>query len=84
MPCAEIADAIVQTARTTLERAIRLIEGNAAWRARVVYGAQRWHHWLMVCMCYSDRHAHFQRLSNATCCRRHRFNVRSPARPVRR
>lgn len=41
MPCAEIADAIVQTARTTLERAIRLIEGNPAWRARVVYGARR-------------------------------------------
>lgn len=38
MPCAEIADAIVQTARTTLERAIRLIESHPTWRARVVYG----------------------------------------------
>jgi DNA polymerase elongation subunit (family B) len=38
MPCAEIADAIVQTARTTLERAIRLVESSSRWNARVVYG----------------------------------------------
>jgi DNA polymerase elongation subunit (family B) len=38
MPCAEIADAIVQTARTTLERTIRLVEGHPGWRAQVVYG----------------------------------------------
>jgi len=38
MPCAEIADSIVQTGRTTLERAIRMVEDNAQWRARVVYG----------------------------------------------
>jgi len=38
MPCAEIADAIVQSGRDTLERAIRLVESDPAWRARVVYG----------------------------------------------
>jgi len=38
MPCAEIADAIVQTGRTTLERAMRMVDGTAMWGARVVYG----------------------------------------------
>ena len=38
MPCAEIADSIVQTGRDTLERAIRLVESDPAWKARVVYG----------------------------------------------
>jgi DNA polymerase zeta len=38
MPCQEIADAIVQTARDTLERAIALVNGHPRWRARVVYG----------------------------------------------
>ena len=37
MPCVEIADSIVQTARETLERAIRYVE--ATWKgAKVVYG----------------------------------------------
>ena len=38
MPCAEIADSIVQTARDTLERAIQLVENHPRWKARVVYG----------------------------------------------
>ena len=38
MPCAEIADSIVQTGRTTLERAIDMVETNLLWKARVVYG----------------------------------------------
>jgi DNA polymerase zeta len=38
MPCAEIADAIVQTARTTLERAIAVVEGRQEWNAFCVYG----------------------------------------------
>jgi DNA polymerase zeta len=38
MPCAEIADAIVQTARDTLERAINLVESDPIWKAKVVYG----------------------------------------------
>ncbi|KAJ3125027.1 DNA polymerase zeta, partial [Nowakowskiella sp. JEL0407] len=38
MPCVEIADAIVQTARATLERCITLIDSNPTWNARVVYG----------------------------------------------
>jgi DNA polymerase zeta len=38
MPCIDVADSIVQTARETLERAIRLVESNSQWRARVVYG----------------------------------------------
>lgn len=35
---AELADAIVQSGRETLERAIGIVEGNPAWGARVVYG----------------------------------------------
>ncbi|GHJ88161.1 hypothetical protein NliqN6_4563 [Naganishia liquefaciens] len=38
MPCVEIADSIVQTGRETLEKAIKQIEMNAAWKAEVVYG----------------------------------------------
>ncbi|KAJ3178368.1 DNA polymerase zeta [Geranomyces variabilis] len=38
MPCAEIADAIVQTGRATLEKGINIIHGNPKWGARVVYG----------------------------------------------
>jgi DNA polymerase elongation subunit (family B) len=39
MPCAEVADSIVQTARETLEAAIRLVNNSAEWDgAHVVYG----------------------------------------------
>jgi DNA polymerase zeta len=38
MPCAEIADSIVQTARETLERAIAFIHSVDRWGAEVVYG----------------------------------------------
>ncbi|KAJ2077272.1 DNA polymerase zeta, partial [Coemansia sp. RSA 988] len=39
MPCVEIADAIVQSGRETLENAIRLIHSrHAEWGASVVYG----------------------------------------------
>lgn len=48
MPCVEIADSIVQTARETLERvwclvsidteAIRTVESHPTWNAKVVYG----------------------------------------------
>eukprot|EP00727_Mastigamoeba_balamuthi_P004330 m51a1_g13896 dna polymerase zeta catalytic subunit, putative (2076) ;mRNA; f:718412-728650 len=38
MPCIEIADAIVETARRTLENAIKLVNENPEWRAEVVYG----------------------------------------------
>jgi hypothetical protein len=38
MPCAEIADAIVQSGRDTLEKAIRMIESQSKWGAKVVYG----------------------------------------------
>ncbi|EGC47812.1 polymerase zeta subunit [Histoplasma capsulatum var. duboisii H88] len=38
MPCAEIADSIVQTARETLEKAIVLIHSVERWGAEVVYG----------------------------------------------
>ncbi|TKY87343.1 hypothetical protein EX895_004020 [Sporisorium graminicola] len=38
MPCVEIADAIVQTGRETLEKAMDLINGTAEWGAQVVYG----------------------------------------------
>ncbi|CBZ50974.1 DNA polymerase, related [Neospora caninum Liverpool] len=38
MPCADIADAIVQTARTTLMRAIELVHSTPRWGGRVLYG----------------------------------------------
>jgi DNA polymerase zeta len=38
MPCSDIADAIVQTGRETLEKAIELIENESSWGAKVVYG----------------------------------------------
>ncbi|KAG2159871.1 uncharacterized protein EDB93DRAFT_1112357, partial [Suillus bovinus] len=38
MPAVEIADSIVQSGRETLEKAIEIIDSNAKWGARVVYG----------------------------------------------
>lgn len=38
MPCVEIADAIVQYGRETLERAMAEIEREPSWQAEVVYG----------------------------------------------
>jgi len=38
MPCSEIADSIVQTARETLEKAIAFIHSVERWGAEVVYG----------------------------------------------
>lgn len=38
MPCIELADAIVQTARVTLENAIKVVNSNPDWGATVVYG----------------------------------------------
>ncbi|TDH68756.1 hypothetical protein CCR75_000141 [Bremia lactucae] len=38
MPCAQLADAIVQTGRCTLEATVRLIEERSEWNAKVVYG----------------------------------------------
>ncbi|KAB8356553.1 hypothetical protein FH972_024135 [Carpinus fangiana] len=38
MPCSEIADAIVQTGRETLERAMAFIHSVDRWGAEVVYG----------------------------------------------
>ncbi|EPS36788.1 hypothetical protein H072_9596 [Dactylellina haptotyla CBS 200.50] len=38
MPCAEIADSIVQTGRETLEKAIEMIHATERWGAEVVYG----------------------------------------------
>ncbi|GAA5897069.1 hypothetical protein JCM5296_004286 [Sporobolomyces johnsonii] len=38
MPAVEVADAIVQTGRETLEAALRTIRGNKEWGAEVVYG----------------------------------------------
>lgn len=38
MPCAELADAIVQFGRLTMENAIKLVNGNQRWQAKVVYG----------------------------------------------
>lgn len=38
MPNVDVADAIVQNGRSTLERAIGIIESNLNWNAKVVYG----------------------------------------------
>lgn len=38
MPCCDIADAIVMTARETLERTVRMINEHPEWNAHVVYG----------------------------------------------
>ncbi|SCV68725.1 BQ2448_846 [Microbotryum intermedium] len=38
MPCVEIADAIVQTGRETLEKAIVTVKSRVDWGAEVVYG----------------------------------------------
>lgn len=38
MPLIELGDAIVQTARQTLENTIRVIENHPTWNAKVVYG----------------------------------------------
>ncbi|TMW55834.1 hypothetical protein Poli38472_008482 [Pythium oligandrum] len=38
MPCAQLADSIVQSGRCTLEAAVRLVEGNREWNAKIVYG----------------------------------------------
>ncbi|XP_010511693.1 PREDICTED: DNA polymerase zeta catalytic subunit-like isoform X3 [Camelina sativa] len=38
MPCAELADSIVQCGRSTLEKAISFVNANDKWNARVVYG----------------------------------------------
>jgi DNA polymerase zeta len=38
MPCAEIADSIVQSGRETLEKAIAMIHSVEKWGAEVVYG----------------------------------------------
>ncbi|CCI45356.1 unnamed protein product [Albugo candida] len=38
MPCAQLADAIVQTGRCTLEATVRVVESHSEWNARVVYG----------------------------------------------
>ncbi|GAM22637.1 hypothetical protein SAMD00019534_058120 [Acytostelium subglobosum LB1] len=38
MSCIELGDSIVQTARETLEGAIKIVEQSKEWRAKVVYG----------------------------------------------
>lgn len=38
MPCAEIADSIVQCGRSTLEKAISYVNAHDKWKAKVIYG----------------------------------------------
>lgn len=38
MPCAELADSIVQCGRRTLETAISFVNSNDQWKAKVIYG----------------------------------------------
>ncbi|KAL0005947.1 hypothetical protein SO802_013508 [Lithocarpus litseifolius] len=38
MPCAELADSIVQCGRSTLEKAISFVNTHDKWKAKVIYG----------------------------------------------
>lgn len=38
MPCVEVGDSVVSKGRETLERAIKLVESNKLWNAKIVYG----------------------------------------------
>lgn len=38
MPCAELADSIVQCGRRTLETAISFVNSHEKWKAKVLYG----------------------------------------------
>ncbi len=38
MPMAELADAIVQSGRSTLEWTMHFINNHPAWKAKVIYG----------------------------------------------
>ena len=38
MPCAELADSIVQCGRRTLEKAISYVNAQDKWKAEVIYG----------------------------------------------
>lgn len=38
MPCAELADSIVQCGRRTLETAISYVNSHSRWKATAVYG----------------------------------------------
>ncbi|KAM4108327.1 hypothetical protein ACB094_03G036700 [Castanea mollissima] len=38
MPCAELADNIVQCGRSTLEKAISFVNAHDKWKAKVIYG----------------------------------------------
>lgn len=38
MPCAELADSIVQCGRRTLENAISFVNSQEKWKAKVIYG----------------------------------------------
>ena len=38
MPCAELADSIVQCGRSTLEKAISYVNAHEKWKANVIYG----------------------------------------------
>lgn len=38
MPCAELADSIVQCGRRTLENAILFVNSQEKWKAEVIYG----------------------------------------------
>ncbi|CAG4991602.1 unnamed protein product [Parnassius apollo] len=38
MPCVEVGDSVVAKGRETLERAIKLVENNSKWNAKVIYG----------------------------------------------
>ncbi|XP_063824008.1 DNA polymerase zeta catalytic subunit [Ostrinia nubilalis] len=38
MPCVEVGDSVVAKGRETLQRAIKLVQNNSNWNAKVVYG----------------------------------------------
>lgn len=81
MPCAELADAIVSAGRSTLQRAVALVEGRAAWGARVVYGAAAAPLEAPGCKATPPR---APPPSPSPSCRGHGLALRACARPQRR
>lgn len=52
MPCAELADSIVQCGRRTLENAISFVNLHKKWNAKVIYGdTDRYHFEVFLSLC---------------------------------
>ena len=65
MPCAELADSIVQCGRRTLETAISFVNQHPLWKARVVYGDTDRYYFVSFSMKYN---VEILGLYNCFCC----------------